>query len=138
VKRAFLLGAFFILTSVVLNSVQATTLKCQGRDQILVVHFDGKISGLKNANYSFDTFDNQKTPVNVSGEMKVDVLLSAPGEVDMLHQVNSYSGSFQNGEDSVGFWLSQAFDLNGQFAFEYKNIFGMNRKALGTCNIISD
>ena len=122
----------FCLVFGMVTVASATTITCSGSGKVLTTQINAKTTGRYMTELSFG---DAKSPTQLPGQMTVDVQFNEPGTVSINRQINSYSGIYSYGDDSIGFWVSQAFDLNGQYLYDIKNVFGMNRKALGDCKI---
>jgi len=131
-KEVSMKQVIFFLVLGLVNVARATTITCSGSGKVLTTQFNAKTTGRYMTELSFG---DVSSPAQLPGQMAVDVQFNEPGTVSINRQINSYSGIYNSGEDSIGFWVTQAFDLNGKYLYDVKNVFGMNRKALGDCKV---
>jgi len=123
----------FILALSFVSQSQATVIKCSGQGKTLETQFVAAANGVYKADVYFG--ENGLSAQKLKGSIAIDVQFSPPGGVSVNHHVNSYSGVYSDGGNTIGFWLVQVFDLNGKYLFDFKNVFGMNTKALGDCKL---
>ena len=129
------LVATIMLTALPLLSAASTTIECSGNGQSIRTQFNQNTSQTIQSHVSLT--DSSGT-VALSQKMKIEINILPAGTFLSVKEIREYRGSYIANELKFGFWISQAFDSNNKMVIEYKNIFGMNQKEVGNCQIKGD
>jgi hypothetical protein len=116
-----------------MNALASTTILCNGSGKSLQISFDQNQSGSIQAPVKFG--DTDKTS-SLPQKIQVDVTILPIGAYYSDKEVRSYNGYYIADDLKMGFEISQAFDKNDTMVLELKNVFGLNHKPIGKCQVI--